>query len=1082
MCDKFYPIPIEQMLKMILDELKNSHSIFGIEQSLFFNPTKDNKLRTQIFGQEIATPIGVAAGPHTQMSQNIIASWLMGCRYIELKTIQTLDELEVSKPCIDMQDEGYNCEWSQELKIEQSFSEYLNAWTIIHILNHELGFGSQVDTIFNMSVGYNLEGIMKPNVQWFFDKMGNCAAELAANVEKARAIYPDVINIDIPNQLSNNITLSTMHGCPANEIEGIAKYLLEKKHLHTLVKLNPTLLGPDELRNTLNFVQKFSTRIPDIAFEHDLKYPDAVKIITSLRQCAKQQGLDFGLKLTNTLESVNTKDIFKPDVDMMYMSGRALHPISINLANRLQDSFNGELLLSFSAGANAFNIANTLRCGFRTVTASSDLLRPGGYRRINQYISNINSAIEENGINNLKELVAKCNKQEFLSNYSINVLLDNPYQNQNLHTPLTKSPRKLSYFDCIQAPCVDTCPTNQNIPQYLHYTATGQFDKALETILRTNPFPSITGMVCSHQCQPKCTRTNFDNALQIREVKRFIAENAQIKLFRKPANGKSAAIVGAGPSGLSCAFYLAMAGFKVDVFEAHTRAGGMAQYAIPEFRLTDEAINRDFSRLQQLGVNICYSHRVTATEFQQLKSSYSYIYLSPGAQKAAEFKVEEAETNGVYNPLEFLFGVREGKITSIGNNVAVIGGGNTAMDIARTALRLTKGKGNVAIVYRRTIFEMPADQAEICAAIDEGVGFIELATPEKIITEKGKVAGLVCSRMELKGVDAKGRPCPVVIPNSQFTVTCETIIPALGQAVDIDFAPAEMLKADKNTYKTLFGNVYIGGDALHGASTVIAAIADGRKAANQIICNAGITLDNHQEQARKHTYAELMQMRSTRKFSQPEANELTDSPNTFDLVSRTLAQHEAIAEAKRCLWCNELCGICTTVCPNLANFIYKVKPTRYHLKKVNIATDNSISYENDDDFTISQEYQILNIGNFCNQCGNCSTFCPTSSAPYIEKPKLYLTTESFNQNTECYMLVKVDCNYNLIYKHDKMITTLMELGNEYIYENDFAHARINKNTFELLEVRAKTPCVRQILFRHAAEMSVVLQGAKQLLK
>ncbi|HPV56831.1 MAG TPA: hypothetical protein PKW61_06870, partial [Tenuifilaceae bacterium] len=192
MTDKFYTIPVEQMLQMILNEFQKNQSIFGINKDLFFNPSQNSKLNTEIFGQKIDTPLGVAAGPHTQLAQNIIVSWLMGCRYIELKTIQTLDELEISKPCIDMQDEGYNCEWSQELKIEQSFNEYLNAWVIIHILNHKLGFGAGPNTIFNMSVGYNLEGIKQPNVQWFFDKMNSCKAELAEKVERVKSLYPDV--------------------------------------------------------------------------------------------------------------------------------------------------------------------------------------------------------------------------------------------------------------------------------------------------------------------------------------------------------------------------------------------------------------------------------------------------------------------------------------------------------------------------------------------------------------------------------------------------------------------------------------------------------------------------------------------------------------------------------------------------------------------------------------------------------------------------------------------------------------------------------------------------------------------------
>ncbi len=190
MSEKFHPISIKQLLQIILNELDKEGSIFGIPEVLFFTPEYHGYAGTELFSQKLHSPLGVAAGPHSQMAQNIIGAWLMGARYIELKTVQTLDELDVSKPCIDMQDEGYNCEWSQELKIEESFNEYLNAWIIIHILNHRFGWGKETGTIFNMSVGYNLQGIMNDNVQWFLEKMSNCTTELNAKIEEIREIYP----------------------------------------------------------------------------------------------------------------------------------------------------------------------------------------------------------------------------------------------------------------------------------------------------------------------------------------------------------------------------------------------------------------------------------------------------------------------------------------------------------------------------------------------------------------------------------------------------------------------------------------------------------------------------------------------------------------------------------------------------------------------------------------------------------------------------------------------------------------------------------------------------------------------------
>ncbi len=313
MPDKFHPVSLRLLLKIILKELHSRGTVFGIPEELFFVPERHPDLVTVLFGHRLETPVGVAAGPHSQMAQNIIAAWLTGARYIELKTVQTLDELKVPKPCIDIRDEGYNCEWSQELKIKESFNEYLNAWIIIHVLNHRLRHGDDPGTVFNMSVGYNLEGIMNENVQWFLSKMRDCEAELAARREEISDICPEIFDLHIPSELSDNITLSTMHGCPAGEIGDIARYLLEKKKLHTLVKLNPTLLGPEKLRDILNNNLRFKTSVPDGAFEHDLKYPDAVRIISALQKTGTDNGLQFGLKLTNTLETVNDGKVFDSD-------------------------------------------------------------------------------------------------------------------------------------------------------------------------------------------------------------------------------------------------------------------------------------------------------------------------------------------------------------------------------------------------------------------------------------------------------------------------------------------------------------------------------------------------------------------------------------------------------------------------------------------------------------------------------------------------------------------------------------------------------------------------------------------------
>ena len=1089
MSDKFHPISLKQLLQLILDEFARDNSIFGIPEELFFNPKHQTQFSTEIFNNKLQSPLGVAAGPHSQMAQNIVAAWLMGARYIELKTVQTLDEIEVPKPCIDMQDEGYNCEWSQELKISESFNEYLNGWIIIHILNHKFGWEKETGTVFNMSVGYNMKGIINENVQWFLGKMNNCGTELTEKISEIRGIYHQVDEIDIPSTLSDNITLSTMHGCPANEIEEIAGYFLEKKTLHTLIKLNPTLLGPAILRDILSNKLNFKTIVPDNAFEHDLKYPDAIKIIRSLSKTAREKNLQFGLKLTNTLESVNNKNIFGSDVEMMYMSGRALHPISVNLASKLQQEFDGELQLSFSAGADAFNFADIISCGFKTVTVCSDILKPGGYMRLNQYFDQLDEnfkAWDSNAIDDF--IIRSSNKNSLkdaslsnLTTYAGKVLESNQYKREYIKTPDIKTDHELSYFDCISAPCRDTCATNQDIPDYLYFNSTNQPDKAYEVILRTNPFPSITGMVCDHLCQNKCTRTNYDEPLQIREVKRFISEQVEVKLKPLGTNGIKVAVIGAGPAGLSCAYYLALAGFSADVFEARSKAGGMVQYAIPGFRLTDKAIDNDFRRVTDLGVNIHYNTKINREKFKSLRKDFDHIFIGAGAQLSTGLNIGGTDASGVIEPLNFLFKVRQGKEHGIGKNVVIIGGGNTAMDAARTAFRLVGKKGKVTIVYRRTINEMPADQGEIKAVLDEGIKILELVAPEKIIQKNDHVEALSCCKMELKGFDSKGRPSPVKIKGSGFEIICDTVIPAIGQFTDIDFATSDLLTADTKTYMTKMGNVFIGGDALRGASTAINAIADGRKAAEQIIRQSGIDFNISKPGNRKNlTKKELIIKRSKRLFA-PEPRELAlDDRRNFKSVRETLDESAVIAEAGRCLYCDEICNICTTVCPNFANYSYEIAPVRYNLQKAVILDNSSIEFQSDKVFEVKQKYQILNIANFCNECGNCNTFCPTGSAPFKEKPKFFLTISSFNEAEEGYYLAKLKDKKNLIFRHQGSIETLTEQSDEYLFETDNVFARFSKNEFKLLEVEFKTPCVKQVHFEHAAEMSILIKGADNL--
>ncbi|HEX7485670.1 MAG TPA: hypothetical protein VF332_05940, partial [Vicinamibacterales bacterium] len=311
-------------LRRVLMEYERKRAVFDIPATLFYAPAVSFGV-PPLFGKTLATPIGPSAGPHTQLSQNIIASWLCGGRFMELKTVQVKDDLVIPRPCIDMTDEGYNVEWSQELALDQSAHEYVVAWALVHILSRVLGWNDP-GAIFDMSVGYDLAGIRHPHMTRFMDTLADASEPLHDIRSTIRREFPQFADIDIPPDIVNSVTVSTMHGCPPDEIERIARYCLEERGLHTVVKLNPTLLGKDSVVAILHDQLGFhDVDIPDAIFEHDLGYDRAVELIASLKRVAAGRGLTFGVKLSNTLAMANHTGRL-PGREM-YMSGRALYPV-----------------------------------------------------------------------------------------------------------------------------------------------------------------------------------------------------------------------------------------------------------------------------------------------------------------------------------------------------------------------------------------------------------------------------------------------------------------------------------------------------------------------------------------------------------------------------------------------------------------------------------------------------------------------------------------------------------------------------------------------------------------------------------
>jgi len=1030
MSDKFQPLSLERLVGWIADELEAKDSIFGIPRALFFTPTASDRFRSEVYGHALDTPIGVAAGPHSQLAQNIIVSWLCGARFIELKTVQTLDELEIAKPCIDMQDEGYNVEWSQELKVEESFLEYLHAWVLIHVLHLSLGFpGDSPGVIFNLSVGYDLEGIRRPNMQGYLDRIENAGAELGRCLEVVAQQFPEIAEVEVPQRISDNVTLSTMHGCPPEEIGAISEYLLRDRGLHTSVKLNPTLLGAGEVRRILDHELGFGDiEIPDEAFAHDLDYSDGLALIARLQNAAAACDLDFGIKLTNTLEVRNHRGVFAPAERTMYLSGRPLHTLTVNLARRLTEDVDPPLLLSFSGGANADNTSSLLRAGMRTVTVCSDLLRPGGYLRLGQYLENIDAGISAEEAETIAGYISSGAPPDLsswdaasfhLAAYADAVLSDPAFHKETYERTHTKTPRRLALFDCIVAPCTDICDVDQKVPDYMRRVQKGDLKGAAAVTRADNPLASMLGRTCHHPCEPVCLRTHMEQPLAIREIKRYITDHEPPppSAARPTVSQPSVAVIGAGPCGLGAATLLARAGHPVTIFEARPAAGGMVSATIPDYRAPAHVVNRDLEYLGALGVEIRYGQEVgmNVTLESLQAEGFTSIVVAIGARRGLRLRIDGEDSAGVLDGLDFLRAARSGTPPPIGERIGVIGGGDVAMDCARTARRLSDGE--VTLFYRRTRAEMPAQNEEIRDLLTEGGALVELVTPRRVVAPNGRLQALEMAAMRLGDADESGRRRPVEIEGGEREVPLDTLIVAIGQRPDLGvfgdrevaLTPAGYLDVDPQTLETSLPGVFAGGDIIgDGPSSIVKACGDGQRIAEAIIAREGAAEGGREGSAAAWQDFDAVDLLRRRARIEPRVeipHRAPEGRGDFAEVVLTLSDEAARREAARCLDCDLMCSTCDGVCPNRAILTYRTRPTRLPIPRLRI--------ENGEprvlppvDFEVTQGPQVAILTDACNECGNCVTFCPTADHPWRDKPRLYLHRGDFeDQSDNAFMLL-----------------------------------------------------------------------------
>ncbi|MCO4762005.1 MAG: 4Fe-4S dicluster domain-containing protein [Myxococcales bacterium] len=411
------PVPFSRLIRTMFTSLSERGAIFDVPKSKFYRTPDGMDYGVAFHGHRAATPFGPAAGPHAQMAQNIVMAWLTGSRILEMKTVQINDALEIPRPCIDVPNLGFNIEWSQELKIPDSLEEYVKGSMLIDMLVHSsnLHGGDETalqlspgdgDTIFDMSVGYDLAGIRGEKVSAFIEGMRDASAIVERLRHEIDGPWAHLKDIPFRTCISDTITLSTFHGCPPEEVEAIGTYLIEELGVHTIIKLNPTLLGPKRLRSILNDHLGYDElHVPDHAFTDDMQWDQAEGILSRLKQRADKAGVGFGAKFTNTLIVENHRDVFAKTEKVMYLSGAPLHALSMTLAADFREKFGDQLQYSFSAGIDANNFVDAICCGLTPVTACTDLLKKGGYARSHKYFKNLAKVMKAEAVTNLHDLI-----------------------------------------------------------------------------------------------------------------------------------------------------------------------------------------------------------------------------------------------------------------------------------------------------------------------------------------------------------------------------------------------------------------------------------------------------------------------------------------------------------------------------------------------------------------------------------------------------------------------------------------------------------------------------------------------------
>ncbi len=888
MAEILRPLSFEKLMGMLIEEYHATGSIFGVKD--FY---KAGRARLPIFGMRIENPVGPAAGPVTQTAQGIIAAYLAGARFFELKTVVPENEIS-AKPSAAIGDRSFSSEHPSELPIGEAFAEYVKAWYAIKLISTAFELGVPEGFVFNMSVGGSLEDLQSEKMNSFIEGLKSaeytqvwreCENWARAHMDELDGIDGTYLS-DISPKVCSSAVFVPKEGLSAAEIEEAAAYLIEEKRLHTFVRLSPDLLGYYSVRGILDINGYGDIEISKERMDKNAAYDDLKPVFNRLQSKADSKRLEFGVKVSDGLVIESAKEM---PVAGGRLTGRALFPIAFSLAEKIANDFGGGLRICFAGGADYYTAAKLFDAGIWPITVVSDIIRPGGLARFKQ----------------MAEDVSKCDYAQFsgiltsdLPDIEKEIYSGGRYKNKETAAP-KKAEGPIPHISCTKAQCRAVCPLGADIPLITRLIKNGKSLDALRVITQRNPMPFTVETLCSHPCVDGCARRFYEGALNINKENYKAAQNACFDLLDetdvKSGAGAKIAVIGCGVAGLSCACFLARQGAKVTIFDKEYRPGGAITKYVPKFRIADSDIEWDATLIQALGIEMELGVEVTSLN-ELREQGFEKIVLAIGAGKEKHLKFAFGKST---DALEFLADYKkdpEALEETVMGSVVVIGGGHTAVAAARCVKKLTS-VDRVTLVFDRPEREMTANTDEINSLKKEGIIIAASLIPTGI-----RGGQLYCHKAQLGEPDEKTGIRPVIDTGEKDKISADIAINATGEEVD------------DTLFEEIDGKTYlVGGANFNRTEDIAKIVADAQRLCKKI--------------ANAH-YDKYV----------PD-NEIEDR-SFLEKRGKLCADCKKCAEGDRCLECDSVCNFCAEVCPNRANMAIKLADGSLQIVHINEFCDN----------------------------------------------------------------------------------------------------------------------------------------------